>query len=410
MSLTKHGLEEASTARCRTAVWRTTRLAALFVAATLTLATTVACTASASVTKKPIKIGVLLSKTGTYSSLSLPQLAALNLAVKQVNASGGINGSKVELVVDDDQSDPSTAAAEARTLAREVKVVIGDSVGALCRATQPIFEAAGDFQFCLSPQNFTLTPLFFWGFSNVNEYPGVIAKWFESRKVAKIGIIEENDATGQLNAEIAQAAVKIDTSAKVVSTQTFQSGSTNVEPQLLALRSAGADLIFTCTSGSNLYPIITGMDSLGMDQPVYVSSGSVGSVEAQQVKNELPRGGMYSNAYWIDVASNTRIPSSLSYAANIRSFSAAWKKAYHSIPSFNNAGPYDELNEILRAMKNKATTPKAIANYLETHNYTGVLGIYHYSKTLHQGVGIPAIMLRFTRSGIFTLGYAAPGS
>src|SRR5947209_12381171 len=57
----------------------------------------------------PIRIGASLSLTGTYAKLGRNQHEGYKLCEKDLNATGGLLGRKVEFVVYDDQSTPATA-------------------------------------------------------------------------------------------------------------------------------------------------------------------------------------------------------------------------------------------------------------------------------------------------------------
>ena len=57
----------------------------------------------------PIRIGASLSLTGTYAKLGRNQHGGYKLCEKDLNATGGLLGRKVEFVVYDDQSTPATA-------------------------------------------------------------------------------------------------------------------------------------------------------------------------------------------------------------------------------------------------------------------------------------------------------------
>ncbi|WP_309736876.1 ABC transporter substrate-binding protein [Chamaesiphon sp. OTE_75_metabat_556] len=71
-----------------------------------------------------LKIGSLLSSTGDLASIAQPLPIAVKMAIDTVNSCGGINGSPVTLVSEDDQSDPSAGAA-AMTKLTEVDKVAG---------------------------------------------------------------------------------------------------------------------------------------------------------------------------------------------------------------------------------------------------------------------------------------------
>ena len=57
----------------------------------------------------PIRIGASASRTGAYAALSENQLRGYQLCVKHTNDKGGVLGRQLELVVEDDQSQPAAA-------------------------------------------------------------------------------------------------------------------------------------------------------------------------------------------------------------------------------------------------------------------------------------------------------------
>src|SRR3954464_8803006 len=70
-----------------------------------------------------IKIGSVLSVTGPASFLGDPEKKTLEMYVDQINAKGGVNGQKLQLVIYDDAANPNTAKTFATRLIEEDKVV-----------------------------------------------------------------------------------------------------------------------------------------------------------------------------------------------------------------------------------------------------------------------------------------------
>jgi branched-chain amino acid transport system substrate-binding protein len=64
----------------------------------------------------PIKIGVLLPLTGATSQFGATMGKAAQLAAEEINAAGGVKGRKIEVVIEDDQSNPEAAVRAARKL------------------------------------------------------------------------------------------------------------------------------------------------------------------------------------------------------------------------------------------------------------------------------------------------------
>src|SRR3954467_261752 len=67
-----------------------------------------------------IKVGVLFSLTGTTAIIEESLNKATILAIEEINGAGGINGMKINPIVEDPASDPATFAEKAR------KLVVGD--------------------------------------------------------------------------------------------------------------------------------------------------------------------------------------------------------------------------------------------------------------------------------------------
>jgi branched-chain amino acid transport system substrate-binding protein len=70
----------------------------------------------------PIRIGASASKTGTYAALGQKQLRGYELCVKHTNEKGGVLGRRLELVVEDDQSQQATAVRIYERLITQDKV------------------------------------------------------------------------------------------------------------------------------------------------------------------------------------------------------------------------------------------------------------------------------------------------
>ena len=72
--------------------------------------------------EETIKIGSMNALSGLFGVLGVDQSKAAKLAVDHINADGGILGRKVEILIRDDETSPSTAARVSRKLVLEDKV------------------------------------------------------------------------------------------------------------------------------------------------------------------------------------------------------------------------------------------------------------------------------------------------
>jgi branched-chain amino acid transport system substrate-binding protein len=92
-----------------------------------------------------IKIGSMNALSGPFGVLGVDQSKAAKLAVDHINKDGGILGRKVEILIRDDETSPSTAARVTRKLVLEDKVNFLVGVNG-SPAAMSVAEAANRFQ------------------------------------------------------------------------------------------------------------------------------------------------------------------------------------------------------------------------------------------------------------------------
>lgn len=91
-----------------------------------------------------IKIGGLLEMTGGSASYGISAKRAIDIAISEINAKGGVTGKKLELVVADNKSEAAEAANGMQKLVSQDKVVavIGPNLSSLAISSIPIHEGA----------------------------------------------------------------------------------------------------------------------------------------------------------------------------------------------------------------------------------------------------------------------------
>lgn len=92
--------------------------------------------------KKPLRVGVLHSLTGTMALSERPVVDATLMAIDEINASGGVHGRAIEPIVEDGRSDGQHFARAAEGLLRrgDLAVVFGCWTSASRKSVVPVFE------------------------------------------------------------------------------------------------------------------------------------------------------------------------------------------------------------------------------------------------------------------------------
>lgn len=92
-----------------------------------------------------VKIGLVAPFEGRHRAIGYDAIYSARLAVRELNAAGGIGGHRVELVALDDRGDPELARQAAASLAIDpaVVAVVGHYLPDTTAASQPDYENAG---------------------------------------------------------------------------------------------------------------------------------------------------------------------------------------------------------------------------------------------------------------------------
>ena len=194
-----------------------------------------------------IKIGLMCPLTGKWASEGQDMKNIVSLLVDETNAKGGINGSKVELVVEDDAGDPRTAALAAQKLASAgVVAVIGTYGSAVTEATQNILAESELVQIGTGSTSVRLTekglPLFFRTCPR-DDAQGKAAAAVIKAGYKKVALLHHNSSYAKGLAEESQAALE-KAGVKIIFYDALTPGERDYTAILTKLKAANPDLIF----------------------------------------------------------------------------------------------------------------------------------------------------------------------
>src|SRR2546422_10349826 len=100
---------------------------------------------ASSAPKADIKVGLAISLTGAANIYGPSQQNGAKLAMEQINASGGIAGAKIALVVEDDASARDQGITVFRKFINEDKVaaILGPTLSGVAAGAHPVAQQAG---------------------------------------------------------------------------------------------------------------------------------------------------------------------------------------------------------------------------------------------------------------------------
>jgi branched-chain amino acid transport system substrate-binding protein len=210
--------------------------ALLYTAAALTVAGLAASSPAAA----QIKIGAVLSVTGPASFLGDPEKRTLEMYVDDINAKGGVNGQKLQLIVYDDAANPNSAKTFATRLIEEDKVVamVGGSTTGATLAMIPVFEDAQVPFISLAGAIQIVEPVRKWVFKTPHTDKMACQKIFadlQKRNLTSVALISGTDAFGKSMRDQCVAEAPKD-SIKIAHEETYGPRDSDMTPQLTNIR------------------------------------------------------------------------------------------------------------------------------------------------------------------------------
>jgi branched-chain amino acid transport system substrate-binding protein len=200
---------------------------------------------------KTIKIGVAGPLSGDLASYGIPTTRAAELVVAKVNAAGGVNGSMIELVIEDDVCQPEIAANTAAKLVGDgVVAVIGHICSGATKAAMGTYLDSDLLAISPSATNPPLTqsgdyPNFFRTIAPDDAQALVEVQFAYDQGYKKIAVIHDKGDYGKGFAEFCKTYIEVDGKAEIVLYEGITPGAVDYTAIINKLASSGADaLIF----------------------------------------------------------------------------------------------------------------------------------------------------------------------
>jgi branched-chain amino acid transport system substrate-binding protein len=360
----------------------------------------------AKVEAEPYRIGAVLSLTGTYAGLGVPEKQAIEREVKRINAAGGVNGRQIEVVYEDDATDAAKAQAAAVRLIEQEDViaVIGASGTGQTMAMRSDIERAEIPQVSLAGGSVVTAELSTWVFQtpwpNRVVIPFVL-KQMAAQGLADIALISDTGGYGVDGRDIILAQASA-VGVKIVADETFNPSDTDMTAQLTSIRAVEPDAVLIWNAGKEAAIIAKNMRQLNMAQPIFGGSG-IARVEFIQGAAAAAEGVRFGTGRIL-------VPESYGIGTDeykvAKSFIDRYTEAYGSPPDIFAGHAYDAIGLIADALGRIEgdATPATLRDALEaTDGWIGVGGTFTYSPTDHNGLSEKDMVLYVVEGGAWRL-------
>jgi branched-chain amino acid transport system substrate-binding protein len=235
------------------------------------------------VTDTTIRIGAHGPLTGPAAFVGLGSRAGMELAVKQINEAGGINGRKLEVLYEDDGNSPAKALAAVKKLVEQDKVLMilglsasNPTIGVLDYLKDA--KVPGYFSIASAPQiTHPYNRYLFRGAATESARYGELYSEFLTQflQVKRIAILSSTDENGKNEGDNLTHYLAKWYNITPVTRAEFKLGDKDFTPQLLQARSANPEVVVLDTAAPEAAIIIRQARELGMTQPFFGGGATV---------------------------------------------------------------------------------------------------------------------------------------
>ncbi len=290
-------------------------------------------------TGEPIKVGLFGPMSGTNAAVGISQEEGVMLAVKEINAAGGINGRPIEIISEDDENDATTAVSVVNKLINsdEVVALIGSVNSSVTLAAMEVTQDVGIPHLTAISSGASITTS---GYDYIVR--GQASDLLQAEAVVnyaidagyeKIGLMYQNDDYGG-GARDVILEIMADKGLELAADEAFEATAADVTPQLQNVKAAGCDCLIMWCMYQPGATIANQAAQLGMGDLQLLGGGGLTNAQLYELGGENVVGVVNSQTF-------------LAGADAVNDFSAAFienfEAEYGDTADSNNAMSYDTM-------------------------------------------------------------------
>ena len=309
-----------------------------------------------------IKVGVLLPLTGSQAKFGEIEKRSYEMAAAEINAKGGVNGKKIELLFEDDTGKPDVGrSGMEKLISREkVPVITGGYSSSVTAAAAPVAQQFKvPFVICTGSADAVTEKGYDYVFRvnpPASEYPNAVKSFLHEvgKDVKTIALLYENSAFGQSSSKSFEAdAVAL--GLKIVVKEGYQAGAIDFKPILTKVKAANPDMIYMVSYVMDASLLMRQSKELRINPKMFVGGGAGFTLPEFAKSAGDASDGVYSATLWVDTLP---FPGAKEYASNFR-------KKYGSETEYHGAEAYAAMYVVADALKRaKSITPRDVRDAL----------------------------------------------
>src|SRR3954470_20128069 len=336
---------------------------------------------SAAFAQDVIKIGVTQPLTGAFAASGNYVTQGAKIAEDQINAAGGVLGKKIQLVIEDNKSNPTEAVATAEKLIGKdkVPVMMGAWSSTLTLAVMPklmeygvpmVVETSSSGKITTSgnPWIFRISP--------TSEMEAkAFAGYVKSLGIKKADFLATNNDFG-LGASKEFSKMVKENGVQVGVIETMDPKATDFSAQLAKIKASGGDTLFVTTAGEQATLILRQANEQQIKARISTTGGSVPPDQL------VAQAGEAANGSYHLVFFTPWFPDAVKNADVAKKFVGEWTARKYEVGGLTEGfRGWDGVHTIVEAIKQAGKAePKAIQDALWKVKVKGINGDIAFIK------------------------------
>lgn len=358
-----------------------------------------------SVQAETIKVGAILAVTGGASFLGGPEARTLEMLVDDVNAKGGINGNKVELIIKDSGANPEKAISFAKQLIEEEKVfaILGPSTSGETMKIKKIAEDGKTPLISCAAAEVIVNPVAKYVFKTPQKDSFVIQHIYgEMNKmgISKIAVVAGNTGFGKAGkGQLLKLAPEF--GIEVVAEEVYDKKATDlsaVVAKLMANKDIQAVVNWSIVPAQAI--IAKNMRQAGWDVPLFQSHG-FGNIKYVEAAGAAAEGIIFPAGRLLvaDV-----LPDSDPQKELLLKYKNDYEGKYQETASTFGGHAYDAFIILAKAVETAGPDKEKVRDAIENiKNLPGTGGVFSFSAEDHNGLGMDSVVMMTVKDGKFVL-------
>ena len=352
-----------------------------------------------------IRIGAIFAVTGPAAPLGLPEARTLQMVADDANASGGILGKKVELVIKDSQGSAEKAVSFAKQLVEEDQVlaIIGPTTSGESMALKGYADQSEQILISCAAAATIVNPVAKWVFKTPQMDSFAAQAIFTTMKqlgINRVGVVVSNTGFGQGGkAQLEKLAPQNEITVAI--TEVYDSTATDLTAVLAKVKAQDVQAVvnWSVEPAQSLVP--KNMRQMGFDVPLFQSHG-FGNMAFVTAAGKAADGIIFPAGRLLvaDV-----LPAGHPQKKVLTAYKKEYEAKFHDAVSTFGGHAYDAFLILSEAIRKAGSTDKdKVRDAIEgLKGLVGTAGVFNFSPEDHNGLTMDSFEMLTVKNGAFAV-------